>query len=31
MIKYSRWKEREGVGVKMKKREDDGMVSKTMK
>ena len=30
MIKYSRWKECEGVGVK-KKQEDDGMVSKTMK
>ena len=28
MIKCSRWKGSEGVGVKKKKQEDDGMVSK---
>ncbi len=31
MIKYPRWKGCEGVGVKIKKQEDDGIVSKTMK
>ena len=31
MIKNSRWKGCEGVGVKIKKQEDDGIVSKTMK
>ena len=31
MIKQSRWKGWEIVGVKRKKQEDDGFVSKTMK
>ena len=31
MIKHSRWKGCEGVVVKRKKQEDDGIVSKTMK
>ena len=28
MIKHSRWKGCEGVGLKIKKQEDDGIVSK---
>ena len=31
MIKHSRWNGCEGVGVKTKKQENDGIVSKTMK
>ena len=31
MIEHSRWKGCEGVGVKIKKQEVDGIVSKTMK
>ena len=30
MIKHSRWKGTDGVGVKIKEQEDDGIVSKTM-